>query len=91
MPELDGLEAAAAIRRQERAEEHIPIIALTAHAMSGDRERCLAAGMDGYITKPIHIPDLVREINRTVPQKLRNISDRLRRHAKLELEQDLAP
>jgi signal transduction histidine kinase/DNA-binding response OmpR family regulator len=70
MPEMDGLEAAAAIRLQERADEHIPIIALTAHAISGDRERCLAAGMDGYVAKPIHIPDLVREINRTVPQKL---------------------
>jgi CheY-like chemotaxis protein len=64
MPEMDGLEATAAIRRQEGNGIHIPIVALTAHAMSGDRELCLSAGMDGYITKPIRVPDLLREINR---------------------------
>jgi signal transduction histidine kinase/CheY-like chemotaxis protein len=65
MPEMDGLAAAAAIREKERnSGNHIPIIALTAHAMSGDRERFMAAGMDGYVTKPIHVPDLVREISR---------------------------
>ena len=70
MPGLNGLEAAAAIREHARGDEHIPIIALTAHVMSEDRERCMAAGMDGYITKPIHVPDLISEINRTVLQKL---------------------
>ncbi len=64
MPEMDGFETTAAIREKERGEKRIPIIALTAHAMSGDRERCLEAGMDGYISKPIRIPDLVSEINR---------------------------
>ena len=54
MPEMDGLQATAAIREKETPSDHrIPIIALTAHAMPEDRDRCLAAGMDGYVTKPI--------------------------------------
>jgi PAS domain S-box-containing protein len=54
MPELGGLEATKAIRAKEQSTgEHLPILAMTAHAMEGDRERCLAAGMDGYIAKPL--------------------------------------
>jgi CheY-like chemotaxis protein len=64
MPEMDGFEATAAIRANELGGRRIPIIALTAHAMSGDRERCLAAGMDGYVCKPIRLPDVIAEINR---------------------------
>ena len=63
MPEMDGLDATRAIRSVERAAgTHLPIIAMTAHAMKGDRERCLAAGMDGYTSKPIRIRDLEQAI-----------------------------
>jgi CheY-like chemotaxis protein len=67
MPEMDGFEAAAAIRAKEgRTGSHIPIIAMTAHAMKGDRERCLAAGMDAYISKPIQASELFQAI-KTLP------------------------
>ncbi|MFN7950032.1 MAG: PAS domain S-box protein [Blastocatellia bacterium] len=64
MPEMGGFEATAVIRGRElRRSTHIPIIALTAHAMKGDRERCLAAGMDGYLTKPIQISEFIAAID----------------------------
>jgi signal transduction histidine kinase/CheY-like chemotaxis protein len=65
MPQMDGFEATAAIRRNEkRAGGHIPIIAMTAHALKGDQERCLAAGMDAYISKPIRTSELFAAIEK---------------------------
>jgi len=65
MPEMDGMEATAAIRSREvNSGRHVPILAMTAHAMRGDKERCLAQGMDGYVSKPIHPSALFTEIDR---------------------------
>jgi CheY-like chemotaxis protein len=65
MPEMDGFEAATIIRQRERTRGgHLPLIALTAHAMKGDEERCFAAGMDGYVSKPIDAAQLVGTIQR---------------------------
>jgi PAS domain S-box-containing protein len=63
MPEMGGLEATAAIREREKSTgSHVPIIAMTAHAMEGDRDRCLKAGMDGYIAKPVSAKELFEKV-----------------------------
>jgi two-component system, sensor histidine kinase and response regulator len=68
MPELDGYETTAIIREREQATgKHLPIIATTAHAMKGDRERCLAAGMDRYVSKPVQAQDLLQAIEAILP------------------------
>jgi CheY-like chemotaxis protein len=68
MPDMDGFAATAAIRAQERATgTHVPIVALTAHAMKGDEERCLAAGMDAYIAKPIEPKSMLQVIESLLP------------------------
>ncbi|HEV3005359.1 MAG TPA: response regulator, partial [Pirellulales bacterium] len=67
MPELGGFEATAAIRQGERARGgHVPIVAMTAHAMKGDRERCLEAGMDGYIAKPVQARELFEAVEQAL-------------------------
>jgi len=67
MPELDGYETARQIRLGEGGNEHLPIVALTAHAMKGDREKCLAAGMDDYLSKPFQEADLAAMLERWLP------------------------
>ena len=63
MPEMDGLEATAAIRTWEKSRgKHVPIIAMTAHAMKSHREMCLEAGMDDYVSKPIRAQELFRKL-----------------------------
>jgi PAS domain S-box-containing protein len=68
MPEMNGFEATAAVREGERAggRGHLPIVAMTAHAMAGDRDRCLEAGMDDYICKPISYAELTDTLDRVV-------------------------
>jgi signal transduction histidine kinase/CheY-like chemotaxis protein len=76
MPEMDGLTATREIRNGEkRTGSHIPIIAMTAHNMSGDRERCLESGMDGYVAKPIKFQELAEAIASVRPRNALSIAD----------------
>jgi CheY-like chemotaxis protein len=73
MPEMDGFEATRTIRLQEnRSDRHLPIIAMTAYAVKGDREKCLEAGMDGYVSKPIS-PDQLRAEIETVLRRQHDV------------------
>ena len=70
MPELDGFEATAALRKRESATGgHIPVVAMTAHAMKGDRERCLEAGMDAYVSKPLQTSQFLEVVESMVPSQ----------------------
>jgi CheY-like chemotaxis protein len=68
MPEMDGYEATRRIRAAESKDRHVRIVALTAGAMQGERERCMEAGMDDFMTKPVHIDALARTLSKTASQ-----------------------
>ena len=68
MPELNGYDATRELRRRENGDRHIPVIAMTAHALRGDRERCLASGMDDYLAKPLRPEELDRILRRWAPR-----------------------
>ena len=69
MPEMDGLEASRQITARRSAEQRPRIVAMTANAMQGDREQCLAAGMDDYLSKPIRVDALVQALTQTPPHR----------------------
>ena len=76
MPEMDGLEATRLIRHPQSAirDPNIPIIAMTAHAMKGDRERCMEAGMNDYVSKPLNVEELFKIINKFSSEKVRTLT-----------------
>ncbi len=71
MPEMNGLEATQAIRESEPRNSHVPIYALTAHALAGDRDKCLAGGMDGYIAKPINVDEVLKILSDVAQSRYR--------------------
>ena len=68
MPEMDGCEATAEIRHREGAHKHTPIVAMTAHALEGDREKSIASGMDDHISKPVRSAELMRVLEQYLLQ-----------------------
>jgi len=81
MPEMDGFEATAAIRKTEQATGvHLPVVAMTAHAMRGDMERCLAAGMDGYVSKPINAKEFLMAVRTALEKSGMSPEERVTQH-----------
>jgi CheY-like chemotaxis protein len=86
MPEMGGLDATAAIRQGERGTgTHTPIIAMTAHAMAGDRQRCLDAGMDAYVSKPLRPQELLAAVDATLAIESPDVSQERREAAPTEV------
>ena len=71
MPVMDGYEATRRLRQREGAKSHLPVVAMTANAMEGDRDRCLAAGMDDYMAKPISKQVIIQTLERFLPASQR--------------------
>src|SRR5438309_1312304 len=84
MPGMDGFEATAAIRGREET-RRIPIVALTAHAMTGDRDRCLKAGMDAYVAKPVEAEELFATIEQLASGKKREEAEERPREASADV------
>jgi len=70
MPEMDGYAATAEIRKRQGSNGRVAIIAMTAEAMDGSREQCIAAGMDDYIPKPVRLDDMIEALKKWVPQAI---------------------
>ena len=77
MPDIDGFEVTRRIRKLEGTERRVPVIATTAHALDGDREHCLASGMDDYLTKPIEFNELFVALERVARQSTTPLQDKV--------------